>query len=71
MLEGDSGKGLNTLHQSAERGNDPVQFARQVVAYLRNVLLMKLDNSDRIDVPDEIFEVISTHSAGLSMKQLL
>ncbi len=71
MLEGDSGKGLNTLHQSAERGNDPVQFARQVVAYLRNVLLMKLENSDRIDVPDEIIEVISTHSAGLSMKQLL
>jgi len=33
MLAGDSGKGLNTLHQSSERGNDPVQFTKQVVSY--------------------------------------
>ncbi len=55
MLAGDSGKGLNTLHQSAERGNDPVQFTKQVVAYFRNVLLMKMDNADRIDVPENLF----------------
>jgi DNA polymerase-3 subunit gamma/tau len=71
MLEGDSGKGLNTLHQSAERGNDPVQFTKQVVAYLRNVLLMKLENKDRIDVPEILLETIKSHSEALNMKQLL
>lgn len=71
MLAGDSGKGLNTLHQSAERGNDPVQFAKQVVSYFRNVLLMKMENADRIDVPENLIPTISAHSKDISMKELL
>jgi len=71
MLAGDSGKGLNTLHQSAERGNDPVQFTKQVVTYFRNVLLMKMDNADRIDVPENLLPTISSHSKQISMKELL
>lgn len=71
MLAGDSGKGLNTLHQSAERGNDPVQFTKQVVSYFRNVLLMKMDNADRIDVPENLIKTIVAHSKRIAMKQLL
>lgn len=71
MLSGDSRKGLNTLHQSAERGNDPVQFTKQVVAYFRNVLLMKMDNADRIDVPENLLPTITSHSKKISMKELL
>ena len=71
MLAGDSGKGLNTLHQSSERGNDPVQFTKQVVAYFRNVLLMKMDNADRIDVPENLIPTITSHSKKITMKELL
>jgi len=71
MLKGDPGAGLNTLHQSSQRGNDPGQFARQVVGYLRNVLLMQMKNRDRIDVPEELLEVIETHAGQMSNKQLL
>ncbi len=71
MLAGDSGKGLNTLHQSAERGNDPVQFTKQVVSYFRNVLLMKMDNADRIDVPENLLPTITSHSNKITMKELL
>ena len=63
--------GLNTLHQSAERGNDPVQFTKQVVAYFRNVLLMKMDNADRIDVPEDLLPTITSHSDKITMKELL
>ena len=71
MLAGDSGNGLNTLHQSSERGIDPVQFTKQVVAYFRNVLLMKLENADRIDVPENLIKTITAHSEVITMKQLL
>ncbi len=71
IIAGDSGKGLNTLHESTERGNDPGQFARQVVAYFRNVLLMQLDNADRIDVPGNLIDVISAHSEQIPMTKLL
>jgi len=71
MLEGDAGEGLNTLHQSSQRGNDPGQFARQIVGYLRNVLLMQMKNQDRIDVPENLVQVIKTHAGQISTRQLL
>ena len=71
ILKGDSRSGLNTLHESAERGNDPAQFARQVITYFRNVLLMQMGNPDRIDVPEEGLKVIERHSQELKIKQLL
>ena len=71
ILNGDAAAGLNTLHESAERGNDPVQFARQVIAYFRNVLLMQMGNPDRIDVPGDVLAVIKKHSQEIQVKQLL
>ncbi len=71
ILEGDPGEGLNILHESSQRGNDPGQFARQVVGYFRNVLLMQMENADQIDVPAEIFQVITRHSAEIATRQLL
>jgi len=71
ILKGDSADGLNTIHESAERGNDPAQFARQVIAYFRNVLLMQMGNQDRIDVPQQVLEVIKRHNQEMQIKQLL
>ncbi|TFG48571.1 MAG: DNA polymerase III subunit gamma/tau [Anaerolineales bacterium] len=71
MLAGNPGEGLSTLHQSSERGNDPIQFAKQVVAYFRNVLLMQLENADSIDVPENLFKIITAHSQQISLKKLL
>jgi DNA polymerase-3 subunit gamma/tau len=71
ILSGDPAVGLNILHESSERGNDPGQFARQVVAYFRNVLLMQLENADQIDVPAEILDVIIRHSNEINTRQLL
>ena len=71
ILEGDAPVGLDTIHESAERGNDPAQFARQVIAYFRNVLLMQMENPDRVDVPGDVMEVIKKHSQEIEVKQLL
>ena len=59
------------MHESAERGNDPAQFTRQVIAYFRNVLLMLMENPDRIDVPSEVFSEIEKHSRAIDIKNLL
>jgi DNA polymerase-3 subunit gamma/tau len=71
ILNGDAPAGLDTLHESTERGNDPAQFARQVIAYFRNVLLMQLGNPDRVDVPGNVMAVIEKHSQEIEVKQLL
>jgi DNA polymerase-3 subunit gamma/tau len=71
ILTENPGEGLTILHQSAERGNDPGQFARQVVSYLRNMLLAQMENADQIDVPGNVFEVIKKHNQQISTRETL
>ncbi len=40
MQARESGQGLNIIHQALDSGTDARQFARQVVEYLRNLLVM-------------------------------
>jgi len=40
-LHGDGRQGLTVIHEALGAGADPRQFARQMVAYLRQVLLLK------------------------------
>jgi DNA polymerase-3 subunit gamma/tau len=40
-LEGDGPKGINVIHEALSSGTDARQFARQMVLYLRHLLLIK------------------------------
>ena len=54
ILKNDSAKGLDFIHQSLDAGSDPRQFARQIVDYLRNLLLVRTGNAQQIDATPEI-----------------
>ncbi|MCX7976845.1 MAG: DNA polymerase III subunit gamma/tau [Bellilinea sp.] len=53
ILERDAARGLNTIHSALDSGSDSRQFARQVVEYCRNVLLVRLGNGDMIEATPE------------------
>ncbi len=46
-------EGLLAIHQALDSGTDPRQFARQVVDYLRSMMLIKLGNADQVEVTPE------------------
>ncbi len=46
--------GLVAIHQALDSGTDPRQFARQVVDYLRSMMLIKLGNGDQLEVTPEM-----------------
>ena len=71
LINRDSSKGLNEINQSLDGGTDPRQLARQIVTYLRNILLYKMDNKDRFEVSEEIELKIFEHANKLSMYDLL
>ena len=50
LLEKDAASGMDILHASLDAGSDPRQFARQVVEYLRGVMLVRMGNADMVDV---------------------
>ena len=63
--------GLNQLHAALDAGTDPRVLARQVVEYLRALLLIKLGNPDQADLSKETLKLAETHAAAFSNQQVL
>jgi DNA polymerase-3 subunit gamma/tau len=54
ILDGNPALGLDLIYQNLDAGSDPRQFARQVVDYLRNLLLVRMGNAQQIDATNEM-----------------
>ncbi|MCL4304036.1 MAG: DNA polymerase III subunit gamma/tau [Anaerolineae bacterium] len=56
--------GLDVINQVVNDGLDPRQFAREIVEYLRAVMLVKLGDGQRLlNLPEETLTVIKTQAA--------
>ncbi len=63
--------GLNAIHQALDAGTDPRQFARQVVDYLRGLLLIRLNNADLLDVTQEMRAHMAAQAAHFDSAELV
>ncbi len=71
LLEGDAAAGLDTIHRTLDAGSDPRQFGRQVVDYLRNLLLVRMGNASQVDATAELRVQIARHAQGFDVPRLL
>jgi DNA polymerase-3 subunit gamma/tau len=71
ILEHKTNSGLGTIHQALDSGTDARQLARQVVEYLRNLLLIRLGNKDKVDATAEMQRQMESHSKSFEFDQLL
>jgi len=71
LIAEDSASGLTHINKALDSGTDPRQLARQLVTYLRNILLFKMGNSDQVEVAEDVRVKIHEHANQLSMPELL
>ena len=71
ILADDITAGLDQLHQTLDSGSDPRQFARQMVDYLRSLLLVKMGSADQIDTTTEMRAHMARHAQSLDTGELL
>ena len=71
LVQGDTARGLETIHAALDSGADPRQLARQMVAYLRQVLLTKTNNADLLDVPAETRPQLAQYAQSFALPALL
>ncbi len=71
LVQGETARGLETIHAALDSGADPRQLARQMVAYLRQVLLTKTNNADLLDVPAEARPQLARFAQALALPALL
>ena len=63
--------GLDEIHRALDAGSDPRQFTRQVVDYLRALLLMKTDNANQIDVSADLRVEMARQSQKFNVTDLV
>jgi DNA polymerase III subunit gamma/tau len=71
IAESDVARGLEGINLALDSGADPRQLARQVVEYLRGLLLVQSGNADRVDVPEDVASGMLPLAERLSLSDLL
>lgn len=71
ILESNSGEGFTTIHQALDSGVDARQFARQLVEYLRHLLLIRLGNASQVDATPEMRAQMAQHAQRFELDHLL
>ncbi|MEN4011777.1 MAG: DNA polymerase III subunit gamma/tau [Bellilinea sp.] len=71
VLQRDPAAGLACLHGALDSGSDPRQYARQVVDYCRNLLLVKMGNSAMIEATAEQQAQMVEHARRFAIPRLL
>jgi DNA polymerase-3 subunit gamma/tau len=67
----DTAKGLEKIGQTLDAGSDPRQFSRQIVNYLRNILLVCMGNADQVDATTEERTQMAAHAQTFNVPDLL
>lgn len=71
-LAADAGTGLDTIHEALATGADARQFARQMVDYVRQVLLLQTaGEAVLLSVPDDEREKLAEQAGRASREQLI
>lgn len=71
LVERQADVGLDRIHAALDAGSDPRQFARQIVDYLRDVLLVRMGNSGQVDATSEVREQMARHAQKLETSEVL
>lgn len=71
LVEKDAGQGLTLINRALDGGADPRQFARQVVNYLRGLLLVRMGNEHLVEATSEKREEMGHLAEQLLVPNLL
>ena len=63
--------GLEVIHRTLDAGSDPRQFTRQMVEYLRGLLIVAVGNAGQMEVTPEVRSQMARHAQALSTADLL
>ena len=62
---------MDAIHRALDSGADPRSLARQIVDYLRGLLLIQLGNDDQVEATKEIKSVMKAHAKAFTNHEVL
>ena len=71
ILDRQPAAGLDAIHKAINSGADSRTLARQIVEYLRGLMLIQLGNGDQVETTRDIKEQMTVHAGALSTSEVL
>ena len=71
LADRQSAAGLEAIERALDSGADPRSLARQVVDYLRGLMLIQLGNGDQVETTKDIKEQMDVHARSFSTPDVL
>ncbi len=67
----DPAHGLETIHKALDAGADPRSLARQIVEYLRGLLLIQMGNANQVEATADVKKQMQSHAKSFSTSDVL
>ena len=71
LIERQADAGLDRIQAALDAGSDPRQFARQVVDYLRDLLLIRMGGAAQVEATAEMRSQMARHAQSFTASELL
>lgn len=71
VLDHQPARGLETIHRALDSGADPRSLARQIVEYLRGLMLIQMGNIDQVEATREVKAQMDAHAKSFSTSDVL
>jgi DNA polymerase-3 subunit gamma/tau len=71
VIDHQPGPGLDEIHRALDGGADARALARQIVDYLRNIMLVQMGNGEQVEVPADTRAQMTKHANALSTADVL
>ncbi len=71
VLDHQPAHGLETIHRALDSGADPRSLARQIVEYLRGLMLIQMGNIDQVEATREVKTQMDAHAKSFSSTDVL
>ena len=71
VLDHQPARGLETIHRALDSGADPRSLARQIVEYLRGLMLIQMGNIEQVEATREVKTQMDAHAKSFSTTDVL
>jgi DNA polymerase-3 subunit gamma/tau len=71
LIAKDASKGLERINKALDGGADPRQLSRQIVSYLRNILMLKMKNDSLVELSGDARKRMFLQSEQMSLSEVI
>ncbi len=71
VMDHDPAHGLDSIHRALDAGADPRSLARQIVEYLRGLMLIQMGNVNQVEATADVRKQMQSHARSFSTSEVL